>query len=175
VSYYLYMTRNLSVSELANVVANPVLLDDPKLVLRQLRHWSTLGILPPDGATFVGHGNHRRYSRDAVFLATILVRMAAAGFSVGVLKALAAIVEEKMLKDAAGGRQLWEAAIAGEAAVDLRFRVVRHAASDTVYQAEAQIETRGHVPEVPEPASTVPTHLMNLTEFFAPVRARLGE
>jgi hypothetical protein len=167
------MSSAFSVSQLADAVTDRGLFDDPGTVLRQLRHWSALGILRCQGAALVGQGKHRRYDRNAVFVAAVLVRMAANGTPASALKALSTSLEEKVFKHPEG-RVLWEAAINGDALVDLSFRFIRHPGSDTIYQADGWLAPRGQDAKESNEPSTVPITKMHLTELFNGVGARLS-
>jgi DNA-binding transcriptional MerR regulator len=80
--------RLLTVAQLAEIVADPVLGDDQQLVLRQLRYWSTIGLIKPVGGSFTGRGRHRRYQLQEVYRAGLLVRFGALGLPVAALTEL---------------------------------------------------------------------------------------
>ena len=82
------MDKTLSVSELATIAADPELNDDFDLILRQLRYWTSIGLIEPVGGTFTGKGKHRRYDAETAYRAALLVRFAALGLSTPALKAL---------------------------------------------------------------------------------------
>jgi hypothetical protein len=110
---YLELMKDIAVpvSVLADIVADPVLGDSPALVMRQLRHWTTLGLLVPIEGTFTGIGNHRRYGAEAARRAAILTRFAAIGLDVGALNGMVGGLDCQIAGGEAG--DLWRAAVEG--------------------------------------------------------------
>jgi DNA-binding transcriptional MerR regulator len=161
------MRRDFSVTELAKLVADQFLGDDVQTVQRQLQHWTERGILKTEGDLFVGRGGSRRYSLEAAYLASILVRLAAYGIPIAVLKMLTEGFETKLSEDPAA-HALWEEAIAGTKRVHFGFWFVGSA--NAVHQLTFVV-TDG---PISQEDLIVPAIWLNVTHRFSRVRAALG-
>ena len=64
--------------------------DDPDRarLVRRIRHWTLVGLLPTDGDLHVGEGRHRRYQPDTAFTVALLEELARHDLGVGSLKAV---------------------------------------------------------------------------------------
>jgi DNA-binding transcriptional MerR regulator len=82
------MARYLTVAELADK-CSPGDKEREKIWLRRIRHWSSMGSLPPAPASREGTGHHRRYTEDTLYLAAVLLRIADLGISVSITKEIA--------------------------------------------------------------------------------------
>jgi DNA-binding transcriptional MerR regulator len=157
---------DLSVSEVARVVADPLLGDDAQFVQRQLQYWTERGILKTIGGTLVGRGGYRRYSADESYLAALLVRLGALGLPVNVLAMLTEGLEKKLSADTAA-RILWNEAVAGTKNVRLGFWFIGSAA--VVHQLEFIITDAA----IPDQTLTVPAIWIDVTYRFNRVRGAL--
>jgi DNA-binding transcriptional MerR regulator len=160
----------LTVSDLVDAVARAdtrAAVAAPKgLVLRRIRHWTTAGVLPPEGDTNTGTGKRRQYSADTVYLAAVLNCLANIGLPLSALKAASRALQvvasgkpaapirlpKVKVKDPQA-RELLDRGVAGDSAEDrrnvgLRYRELWNAAingSDSVYLSLTIVEGRGEM------------------------------
>lgn len=128
---------------------------------RQLRHWTMLDLLSPEGKKHTGTGVSRKYGAREIRKAAILQELSRYHVPVTVLDRFSDV-----LSDEARGKE-WAAAIKGSAPVFLNFAFAEHSVTWKL--------TKGHltrdffVPLGPEWESKVPTSgiVMNLTRIFA--------
>jgi DNA-binding transcriptional MerR regulator len=71
----------LSVAELAEVIRRPEV--DRAAVVERLRHWTSIGMLEPEGDLNPGTGKRREYDDSAIFAAAILNALADLGIPIG--------------------------------------------------------------------------------------------
>lgn len=171
------MSLPMKVKELSRVVADPRY-DDPDLVMRQLRHWTNLGLLTPRAGTFTGTGTHRDYDAESARRAAILVRFAALGLSVGVLRTVVIVLDRELNEKTDGeGQDLWRRAIDGSGVVYLGIRFVIVPGAETATEAVLFLVTpaeysagTGYPSELPQ---ALPTIWLDLTDLFGGVGRRL--
>jgi DNA-binding transcriptional MerR regulator len=83
--------RLLTVSELIDCCSPPT--EERRSVwLRRARDWSNVGLLPASAQEHEGSGRHRRYRHDTVYLASVLLRMADLGVSIGDLARISDLI-----------------------------------------------------------------------------------
>jgi DNA-binding transcriptional MerR regulator len=88
--------EGMTVAQLADRLASPSLGGpyDRDRILRQLRHWTTSGLLQPIGGLHPGIGRHRRYSSENILIAAILIELANLGLQVGTLESVVEMLDE---------------------------------------------------------------------------------
>jgi DNA-binding transcriptional MerR regulator len=192
----------LTVSELAAIVADPALNDDVHLVTRQIRNWSTIGLLKPAGGPFTGRGKHRRYELEEVYRTGLLVRFAALGLPTAALSALNEYfdqISERRAIDilditasmtaaqvAKYRREEWRWVTERSASQFLAFRFVQNPRADVVERAQFWCGTWTMQPEIKNSPETfgeglppdfaeygAPAIFINLTELFRRLTARI--
>jgi hypothetical protein len=87
--------KPLSVSDLAELLANHKLGKKDEL-MRQLRYFTSEGLLETAGAVHTGSGRKRQYSQEALVKAVVLSRLFQSGATVGLMKAYVSVLEEFM-------------------------------------------------------------------------------
>ena len=82
-----------------------------RLWTRRLRHWTTLDILPTAAKHSEGSGQHRLYEANLAYIASVLLRMAAAGAPLPVIKEVSEILQTST-KGRGGFARSWRNAVA---------------------------------------------------------------
>jgi DNA-binding transcriptional MerR regulator len=67
-----------------------------QLWLRRLRYWSAHGVLSSEEPRHGGTGKHRRYGPETAYLAALLLRLSSAGLPIGVIEAVAQVVQREL-------------------------------------------------------------------------------
>jgi DNA-binding transcriptional MerR regulator len=189
----------VTVSELAAIVTDRTLNDDLELVTRQLRYWTSIGLLTPAEGTFTGKGKHRRYETEVVpYRAAILVRFAALGLSTGALSSVNDYIDRIANRfvvhdvyEALGPverfkhrQKSWISQVERSLPMFFGFRFLRVRGVDAVeatdywYHAIDEMNITGGDHPTGLPASFVahgaPAIFINLTDLFARISRRLS-
>jgi MerR HTH family regulatory protein len=191
---------HVTVSELAAIVADRTLNDDIELVTRQLRYWTSIGLLTPAEGTFTGKGKHRRYEVETAYRAAILVRFAALGLSTGALSrindyidriasrgGIVSVVKEQALNPAERikyRQSSWRWGVERSLPTFFGFRFLRVRGADAVEDTdywydvidEKNVADGDHPTGLPASfvARGAPAIFINLTDLFARISRRLS-
>jgi hypothetical protein len=86
--------RSFSVSDLAQILAMQHKLGKKDELMRQLRYFTSEGLLETIGEIHTGSGRKRHYSQDTLIKAVVLSRLFQSGATVGLMKAYMNALEE---------------------------------------------------------------------------------
>ena len=78
--------RNLTVSDLAEILATQHQLGEKDVIMRQLRYFTAERLLETVGPIHTGSGRSRLYSESALIKAVVLLRLFQSGATVGLMK-----------------------------------------------------------------------------------------
>ena len=113
----------ITVSELARRVAPGASKKEAAIVLRQLRHWTQIGVLPggADAEVHTGSGRHREYDFEGICFAALALELAKWKLPVGPLKWILGTLHANVLGEGrdAGEAALWQTAVDGRGPVFL--------------------------------------------------------
>jgi DNA-binding transcriptional MerR regulator len=152
--------ETLSLADLTRAVAGTGESDRVGIIARRIRHWTLAGALPTAGPRHSGSGKHRRYTRDAAYVATILNHLANFGLSIGALTAVSDEVSYAIRKQ----ESLWHDAVAGRQPIYLF--VLAYSARD---DAENPIASAHLLPQddmLQQAKQALEGIILNLTSIF---------
>jgi hypothetical protein len=86
--------RDVAVSDLAEVLATKHMLGEKDEIMRQLRYFTSEGLLKTVGAIHTGSGRRRLYAQSALIKAVVLLRLFQSGATVGLIKDYIAALED---------------------------------------------------------------------------------
>ncbi len=86
--------KTLSVSDLAEVMASQHKLGEKDELTRQLRYFTTEGLLETASAIHTGSGRKRLYSKESLVRAAVLSRLFESGATVGLMKSYMAALDQ---------------------------------------------------------------------------------
>jgi hypothetical protein len=86
--------KPFSVSDLAEILANQHKLGKKDELMRQLRYFTSEGLLETVGAIHTGSGRKRHYSQDTLIKAVVLSRLFQSGATIGLMKAYISALED---------------------------------------------------------------------------------
>ena len=85
---------DLAVSDLAEILAAQHMLGKKDEIMRQLRYFTSEGLLKTVGAIHTGSGRSRLYARSTLIKAVVLLRLFQSGATVGLIKDYIAALED---------------------------------------------------------------------------------
>ncbi|MGD9617443.1 MAG: hypothetical protein AB7H90_20285 [Alphaproteobacteria bacterium] len=138
-----------------------------KLWTRRLRHWATLEIIPAAAKNRAGAGQHRLFDSEIVYMAAILLRVAATGTSIAVIRRTAEALQQNA-KGEGKFTATWHAAVSGNDNKNYWFFI-------NFIGEEEEIDIallEGDYPPAP-PDNLEPSILLYLSRLFETIRITL--
>jgi hypothetical protein len=87
-------SKHFSVSDLAAILANQHKLGKKDELMRQLRYFTSEGLLETVGEIHTGSGRKRQYSQESLVKAVVLSRLYQSGATVGLMKGYIGALED---------------------------------------------------------------------------------
>jgi DNA-binding transcriptional MerR regulator len=137
-----------------------------KLWTRRLRHWATLDIIPAAAKNRAGAGQHRLFDAETAYIAAILLRVAATGISISIIRDIST-----QIQDATKGKSqfaaTWRVAVSGDDNKQY-WLLINFLGEEKIDLAISE----GDRPPVPL-AELEPVILLNITHLFEMIRITL--